>query len=135
MYDINLLTFHIIKQHYSFGSVSLLSVLSWVLLINNVILVTRNVFKNETKETSFMMKSVFCFANFLSLYMYTPKDALLTDLLLYGMGTNGKNLYTDISIGHPCARFHVSHASSNQTQRRIRNTVEYAQTLEPHFFL
>ena len=37
-------------------------------------------------------------------------DLRRTDLLLYGMGTNGKNLYTDISIGHPCARSHVSHA-------------------------
>ena len=26
------------------------------------------------------------------------------------MGTNGKNLYTDISIGHHCARSHVSQA-------------------------
>ena len=61
--------------------------------------------------------------NITSFQQLVENDLRRTDLLIYGMGRNGNNLYTDISISHPCARSYVSQACNTpgHTLQMINN--------------
>ena len=61
--------------------------------------------------------------NITSFQQLNENDLRRTDLLIYGMGRNGNNLYTDISISHPCARSYVSQACNTpgHTLQMINN--------------
>ena len=48
--------------------------------------------------------------NLTSLQQIEENDLRRTDLLLYGASDQGLNLYTDLSVGHPCSRSHVNQA-------------------------
>ena len=48
--------------------------------------------------------------NLTSFQQIEEKDLRRTDLLLCGASDQGLNLYTDLSVGHPCSRSDINQA-------------------------
>ena len=63
--------------------------------------------------------------NLTSFQQIEENDLRRTNLLLCGARDQGRNLYADLSVGHPCSRSHVNQASrhpyENQNKKNQKN--------------